>query len=221
MTGRELNVPACWALSLVLSIAMTGLPLAAGERQGATAAATVSECFSQPSAPFRVQPSASGSALEDRALGSTLRIFKIGDRKWYLLNVSAGIAAYLQGHHDLIGTPGLGLSLSYISGPHFFGARWASASFMDGGGYDFSLLYGRAWSVHSFLFSIAGGLGRSTFDTDSEHGSCIGVPVDLRAMVISSKKGGASLGIHSFAFFAANYLYFGVCLNLGIAVAGR
>lgn len=145
----------------------------------------------------------------------------IGNRKLYLLNLSAGIAAYLEGHHDLIGTPGLGFALSYIDGPLFFGVRGASASFMDGGGNDFSLLYGRAWTVHSFLLSVASGLGYSTWDTPSEYYSRIGLPVDIKVLVLSAKKGGGSLGIHGFAFITSTYQYFGVCLNLGIFASSR
>jgi hypothetical protein len=174
-----------------------------------------------PAFPFHIQPFSAGSNLEDHALGSNSQGSKIGNRKLYLLNLSAGIAAYLQGHHDLTGTPGLGLALSYINGPHFFGVRWASAAFIDGGGYDFSLLYGRAWLVRSFLFSIASGLGYSTWDTPWEYYSRIGLPVDIKALVLSTQKGGVSLGIHGFAFIASTYQYFGVCLNLGIFVSGR
>ena len=153
--------------------------------------------------------------------GESATFVKIGDRKLYLLNLSAGIAAYLEGHHDLTGTLGLGLDLSYISGPHFFGARLASASSIDGGGYDVSLLYGWAWTVHSFLFSAASGLGYSTWDTPGEYYSRIGLPIDLKALILSSENGGVSLGIHGFAFLASSYQYFGVCLNLGIFAAGR
>jgi hypothetical protein len=146
---------------------------------------------------------------------------KIGDRKLYLLNLSVGIGAYHRDHHDLTGTLGLGLDLSYVRGPHFFSIRWASASFMDGGGYDFSLLYGRDWTVHRLLFSAASGLGYSMWDTPGEHYSCFGLPVDLKALILSSERGGVSLGIHVFAFLASSYQYFGVCLDLGIFAAGH
>jgi hypothetical protein len=43
MTGRELNVPVGWALWLALAIIMTGLPLAAGERRGATVEVTMTD----------------------------------------------------------------------------------------------------------------------------------------------------------------------------------
>jgi len=139
-----------------------------------------------------------------------------GGRQLYMLNISAGPAAYLQGRHDLIGTPGLGLSLSYIHDRQFFGVRAASAAFIGGGGNDISLLYGRAWVSEHSLLSIASGLGSSGFDSDSESFRRIGLPLDIRALLLSGGSGGASLGVHGFAFFTTSYLYFGICLNLGI-----
>ncbi len=138
----------------------------------------------------------------------------------YMLNISAGPAAYLQGRHDLIGTVGLILSLSYINDRHFFSVRAASASFMDGGGNDISLLYGRAWVHERSVISIASGLGSSGFDTDgASFGRSIGLPLDLKALLLSGRYGGLSLGVHGFAFLSASYLYFGICLNLGIFVS--
>ncbi len=132
-----------------------------------------------------------------------------------------GIGAYLRGRHDLTGTLGLGFSLSCIDGRHFFGARLVSAAFMDGGGRDLSLLYGRAWKSGSFLFSIASGIGLSAFDDIGSNDPNFGLPLDVKALVLSSKRGGVSLGIHGFAFLAAAYRYFGICLSLGAALSGH
>jgi len=152
---------------------------------------------------------------------SGLPVKKTAERKFYLLNLSMGIGAYLRERHDLTGTLGLGFSLSYLSGRHFFGARLVSAAFMDGGGRDLSLLYGRAWKSGSLLFSLASGIGLSAFDEIGSNDPNFGLPLDMKALVLSTKRGGLSLGIHGFAFLAAAYRYFGICLNLGVAVSGH
>jgi hypothetical protein len=207
------------ALTFVLVLTFSGLPLPARERQGIMVEMTPADGSS--SGNFSIQPFTAGSASGERAGESGLPANKTGERKFYLLNLSMGIGAYLRERHDLTGTLGLGFSLSYVDGRHFFGARLVSAAFMDGGGRDLSLLYGRAWKLGSFLFSIASGIGLSAFDDIGSNDPNFGLPLDVKALVLSSKRGGVSLGIHGFAFLAAAYQYFGICLNLGAAVSSR
>jgi len=138
-----------------------------------------------------------------------------GKRQLFMFNFSLGTAAYLKGRSGLHQPLGMGLSLSYVRNRQFYGVRAVSATFTDWGGRDSSLLYGRAWVSDRSMFSIASGLGISTFSGSFHR---IGLPLDIKAITLSRKNSGISFGLHGFAFFTTSYLHFGICLNLGIFV---
>ena len=110
---------------------------------------------------------------------------------------------------------GTSFGLSYIKGHHFFGVRSVSASFYPHtNGNDLSLLYGRAYIDDNFIFSIASGVGYSTFYRS------FGLPIDIKILGLLSRRSGVSLGVHGFAFLTSANQYFGICLNLGLFTRG-
>jgi hypothetical protein len=48
----------------------------------------------------------------------------------------------------------------------------------------------------------------------------IGLPIDIKAMILFSKKISFTSGINGFAFFTFHNKYFGICLNLGFFLSG-
>ena len=127
-----------------------------------------------------------------------------------MMNLSMGYSFYhFRGYRS--STLGTGFGLSYIKNHHLLGVRSVSASFTPHTyGNDLSLLYGRAYVNDNTVFSIASGIGYSSFYKS------FGLPIEIRILGLPSRTEGVSFGVHGFAFLTSSNQYFGICLNLGL-----